>query len=171
MDLDPATVGEFLEQRAIESARGTVIDIFDGSLMAQPGISQAGEQAPVASIANLLIEQQAEPFGMGQRGGFTGCFDLTEGLGHAVETELMQQIEGGLDCGRGALMLDNPEKTARLLAALKAAVPFKVELVPSLVTYLRAQHVAIADQTQQIVSNVSYAGNDLGIEFHIAFPA
>jgi hypothetical protein len=39
-------------------------------------------------------------------------------------------------------MLDNPEKTARLLAALKAAVPFKVELVPSLVTYLRAQHVA-----------------------------
>jgi hypothetical protein len=27
----------------------------------------------------------------------------------------------------------NPEKTARLLAALKAAVPFKVELVPSLV--------------------------------------
>jgi hypothetical protein len=32
-----------------------------------------------------------------------------------------------------ALMLDNPEKTARLLAALKAAVPFKVELVPSLV--------------------------------------
>jgi hypothetical protein len=34
-------------------------------------------------------------------------------------------------------MLDNPEKTARLLAALKAAVPFKVELVPSLVAYLR----------------------------------
>src|SRR5258708_12373800 len=60
-----------------------------------------------------------------------------------------------LDCGRGALMLDNPEKTARLLAALKAAVPFKVELVPSLVTYLRAQHVAIADQTQHIVSNLS----------------
>ena len=28
-------------------------------------------------------------------------------------------------------MLNNPEKTARLLAALKAAVPFKVELVPS----------------------------------------
>jgi hypothetical protein len=56
VDLDPATVGEFLEQRAIESARGTVIDIFDGSLMAQPGISQAGEQAPVASVAGFLVE-------------------------------------------------------------------------------------------------------------------
>jgi hypothetical protein len=29
---------------------------------------------------------------------------------------------------KGALMLDNPEKTARLLAALKAAVPFEVDL-------------------------------------------
>ena len=36
-------------------------------------------------------------------------------------------------------MLDNPEKTARLLAALKAQVLFEVELVSSLVNYLRAQ--------------------------------
>src|SRR5438132_11867750 len=68
-------------------------------------------------------------------------------------------------------MLDNPEKTARLLAALKAAVPVKVELGPSLVTYLRAQHVAIADQTQHIVSNLSYAGDEGGIVCHIAPPA
>ena len=67
-------------------------------------------------------------------------------------------------------MLDNPEKTARLLAALKAAVPFKVELVPSLVIYLRAQHVAIADQTQHIVSNLSYAGDEGGIVCHIVPP-
>src|SRR3974390_3028509 len=25
---------------------------------------------------------------------FTGCFDLTEGLGHSIEAELMKQIEG-----------------------------------------------------------------------------
>ena len=43
-------------------------------------------------------------------------------------------------------MIDNPEKTVRLLAALKQAVPFKVELVPSLVKFLRAQHVAIAER-------------------------
>ncbi len=40
-------------------------------------------------------------------------------------------------------MIDNRAKTARLLAALKQAVPFKVELVPSLVDYLRAQHKSI----------------------------
>ena len=31
---------------------------------------------------------------MGQRRGFTGCFDLAEGLGHAGKPELMKQIEG-----------------------------------------------------------------------------
>jgi len=43
-------------------------------------------------------------------------------------------------------MLDNPEKTARLLAALKAAAPFDVELAPSLIEYLQAQNVADADR-------------------------
>ena len=97
MRIDPGTLGEFLEQRAVEAARGAVIDILDGGLMAQPGIAQAGEQAPVASVAGLLVEQQGEPFGMGQRGGFGGCFELSEGLGHAVESELMQQIECGMN--------------------------------------------------------------------------
>ena len=35
-----------------------------------------------------------------------------------------------LDSKRDALMIDNPAKTARLVAALKAAVPFEVELAP-----------------------------------------
>ena len=60
-------------------------------------------------------------------------------------------------------MIDNREKTTRLLAALKEVVPFKVELVPSLVNYLRTQNVAIAEQTEHIVSDLSYAGDEGGI--------
>jgi hypothetical protein len=41
-------------------------------------------------------------------------------------------------------MLDRPEKTYQLLAALKAAVPFEVELTPSLIAHLQAQQVAVA---------------------------
>src|SRR5947209_13245721 len=93
MGIDPAAGGEFLEQRAIEAARGAVIDVFDRSLMAKPGITQTSEQAPVTPIADLLIEQQGEPFGMSERVGFSGCFDLAEGLRHAVESELMKEIE------------------------------------------------------------------------------
>jgi hypothetical protein len=66
-----------------------------------------------------------------------------------------------------ALMIDNAVKTSRLLDALKDAVPFKVELVPSLVSYLRAQHLAIADQTEHTVSDLSYAGDEGGIVCHI----
>ena len=94
--VDPVAVGELLEQRAIEAARGAVIDILDDGLMAQPGIAQPGEQALVAAIADLAIEQQAEPFGMGERRGFAGCFELGEGLGHAGKPELVQLIEGGM---------------------------------------------------------------------------
>jgi hypothetical protein len=67
-------------------------------------------------------------------------------------------------------MIDHPEKTARLLAALKAATPFEVELVPSLVNYLRAQRIAVADQTRHVVSDVSYAGDEGGIVCHIVPP-
>jgi hypothetical protein len=45
-------------------------------------------------------------------------------------------------------MLDHPEKTQKLLVALKAAVPFEVELTERLVNQLRAQHHASADQKE-----------------------
>jgi hypothetical protein len=67
-------------------------------------------------------------------------------------------------------MLDHPEKTPKLTAALKAAVPFEVELTEQLVKQLRAQHHAGADQKHHIVSNLSYAGDEGGIVCHIVPP-
>jgi hypothetical protein len=65
-------------------------------------------------------------------------------------------------------MLDHPEKTARLLAALKVAVPFEVELTERLTKHLRAQHDALADESRQTVSDLSYAGDEGGIVCHMA---
>ena len=53
-------------------------------------------------------------------------------------------------------MLDNAEKTTKLLAALKAAVPFEVELTDRIIKQLRAQHHAGADQKHYTVSDLSY---------------
>jgi hypothetical protein len=64
-------------------------------------------------------------------------------------------------------MLDNPEKTVRLLGALKAAVPFNVELSEPLVKHLRAQHHPIAGQKHHTVSDLSYAGDEGGIVCHM----
>ena len=60
-------------------------------------------------------------------------------------------------------MIDHPERTARLLAALEAAVPFEVELSPELIEYLRAEKIAIPGGGRHVVSGVSYAGDDGGI--------
>src|SRR5262245_66380397 len=59
VEVDPIAIGEFLEQRTIESARGTIIDIFDGGLVAQPGIAQSRQETLVAPITGFTIEQQA----------------------------------------------------------------------------------------------------------------
>jgi hypothetical protein len=66
----------------------------------------------------------------------------------------------------GMPMLDKPEKTRRLLAALKAALPFEVDLTPPAIAALTAQQVALAVKPRQIVSDVSYAGDEGGIICH-----
>ena len=52
-------------------------------------------------------------------------------------------------------MLDHPKKTAQLLGALKAAVPFEVELTSSLIEHLRTENVIEADQKRHVVSDLS----------------
>ena len=65
-------------------------------------------------------------------------------------------------------MLDNPEKTARLLAALKAAVPFEVKLSERLVKHLQSQRDAVADHKHHTVYNLSYAGDEGGMMCHMS---
>ena len=67
----------------------------------------------------------------------------------------------------GMQMLDKPEKTRALLAALKAALPFEVDLTSEVVATLAAQQAALAVKPRQIVSDVSYAGDEGGIICHI----
>src|SRR5258708_37812433 len=65
-------------------------------------------------------------------------------------------------------MLDNPEKTTRLLTALKAAVPFEVEVLPSVIKHLQSENLTITNPTRQLVSDLSYAGDEGGIVCHVA---
>ena len=60
-------------------------------------------------------------------------------------------------------MLDHPEKTARLIAALKVAVPFEITLTPEVVKQLQAENFANPVQTYRTVSDLSYAGDEGGI--------
>ena len=64
-------------------------------------------------------------------------------------------------------MLDNPEKTTRLLTALKAVVPFEVEVLPAVIKHLQSENRTITNPTRQLVSDLSYAGDEGGIVCHI----
>lgn len=64
-------------------------------------------------------------------------------------------------------MLDNPEKTARLLATLKAAVPFEVALMSDLIGSLAEQRKPVVVKPIETVSEVSYLGDMGGIVCHV----
>jgi hypothetical protein len=94
--IDPTALGQLLEQGAIETAGGTIVDVFDGSLVAKPCISEPGRQLPIVPIGHLAIEQQREPVRVREGSSVARCGDFTEGLGHAEQPELVELIEGGM---------------------------------------------------------------------------
>jgi hypothetical protein len=64
--IDPLTLGELLEQGAIKTARAAIIDVFDRSLLAQPGVAQSRAKPFVVSPGLFAIKEKTEPFGMAQ---------------------------------------------------------------------------------------------------------
>ena len=48
--VDPLAIGELVEERAVEAARGAVIDVLDASRLAQSGIAQPGGKPLVAAV-------------------------------------------------------------------------------------------------------------------------
>lgn len=87
---------ELLEESAVKTAGGLVVDILDDGLMAQLGISKPGCQTPVATIGHFAVDQEAKPLGMGEPGDLAGCLDLGEGLRHTNEAQLAELFEGGM---------------------------------------------------------------------------
>ena len=64
-------------------------------------------------------------------------------------------------------MLDNPKKATKLLTAMTVALPFEGELTSSAIAYLRAKYIADDVKPTQIVSKVSYAGDEGGLICHL----
>ena len=64
-------------------------------------------------------------------------------------------------------MLDKMDKALDLIAAMKAAVPFEVELTPSLIARPCTGPNGMDLAPRQIVREVSYAGDEGGILCHI----
>jgi hypothetical protein len=64
-------------------------------------------------------------------------------------------------------MLDNSEKTQRLLQMLEAALPFEADLTSEAVEALKRENSSAALLRRQEVVNISYAGDEGGIMCHM----
>jgi hypothetical protein len=84
---------ELEEQGAIEAAGGAIVDVLDAGVMAQPCGSGARLKALLPAQRRLVFEQKAKPFGMFEGARLRGLFERLEAFGHAVQAEVMQQIE------------------------------------------------------------------------------
>jgi hypothetical protein len=67
-------------------------------------------------------------------------------------------------------MLDDPEQTDRLLAALKAAVPFEAQIDRAALQQLRGRAGGSVWTARQTVRDVSYLGDMGGIVCHLQPP-
>jgi len=92
--VDPASLDKLGEQRAVKTARGAVVDVLDARLLAQLGVAQAGGEPLVVAQRGFALEQKREPFVVTEACGLAGGFDIGEGLGHAVEAEGVEAVEG-----------------------------------------------------------------------------
>ena len=93
---DPVATGEAQEYRAIEAARGPIVDILHGGGVPQLGGSCAGLEALLLAQGGLMFDQQAEPLGMVEGVALGVGGEVTEALGHAFEAEFVQAVECGV---------------------------------------------------------------------------
>src|SRR5262249_36442636 len=94
---DPAAGGELLEEGFVELTLCAVIDVLDrGLAIAQARRTQADLRALGRAIGDLPIEQECEPLGVCEIPGDILLFELEEGVGHSVELQRSELVEGGM---------------------------------------------------------------------------
>jgi hypothetical protein len=94
--VDLLALGELDEQGAVEPAGGTIVDVLDVCCLAEFCGTQPRCQSFVATKGGFPIQQQGKPIMAidSIRLVVLGKFD--EGLGHAVQAEGVELIEGGM---------------------------------------------------------------------------
>ena len=71
-----------------------IIDVFDAGLLAQFRDAQPCGHSLVLAQGGLAIEQKTQPFRMAEPVGLIGRRDFDKGLGHAVQAEGVELVEG-----------------------------------------------------------------------------
>jgi hypothetical protein len=99
---DPLTRGEPEDERSVEPARGSEVEILDARRHVELGDLEQTRQAPVVPERNLALEEQREPILEGELRRVAHSQLLLERLSHAGEPELVESFDGLLDQHTGS---------------------------------------------------------------------
>jgi hypothetical protein len=97
MGIDPGALGELLEQGAIETARGAVVDVLDGGLMAQPAVTPIGPSAASAGTPPSSARPTTVADHMPSRARLSGPLNRHWPLSHSCWMGLACLIREGDD--------------------------------------------------------------------------
>jgi hypothetical protein len=85
-----------IQSHAVEPARGVIVDVLDSGGVPQPGGSGARLEALLAPQGDLVLEQDGQPLAVLEMARLGVLSELAKATRHAVQSELVQQIEGGM---------------------------------------------------------------------------
>ena len=92
---NPLAGGELLEQGAVETSGGAIVDVLNrGLAVTQPCVPEAILQPPMVTLGDLAVKQQGEPVAMGELVGLGLAVHLGKRVGHALKAELLELVEG-----------------------------------------------------------------------------
>ena len=92
-----AAGGELLEEGFVEPPCRAVVDVLDRRLaVTQLRAAQPALEALGVAVGRLAVEQQRQPLGVIQILGSVLRLQLSEGVGHAVELERSELVDGGV---------------------------------------------------------------------------
>lgn len=81
---DPLAGGQGLEEGAVKTASGAIVDVLDGGDLTQLGTGQAAREAAVVASGGLAIDEEAEPIGVRHPGRLGIVLQFGEGIAMAT---------------------------------------------------------------------------------------
>ena len=96
MAVDPVAGRQACDERAVQPARRTQVDVLDAGVLPERSKLQPGCEPLGVALGRLAVGHDADAFLEAERGEIGRGALLFEGLGHAGEAERDQALMGGM---------------------------------------------------------------------------
>jgi hypothetical protein len=91
---DPLGRGEIYEDLFVEAAGVAVVDVFEGGLESELGVSEDALEALVLPVGFFILHEQADELFVRELCMLRACESFGEAVGHAKELQSVHDGEG-----------------------------------------------------------------------------